>query len=233
MDSWHDMEKCNLIGIVKPTKQTKSNRPFNAHIIQNFILIWLHSEIEEINDNEIHNSITELRRIVNTVIRFTDIDECIDAITNIEDEKVLMIISHESDENIVSVKKLTQQWSKVKDIFSSISSIGGALKQDSQKCDHDSMPISIISTHIEKLNENLNQFETTFMYTQILKEILLTINFNQQHLEDFTNYCRENFVDNAVQLKIIKEFEKDYSNHSPIWWNTQESCLYSILSRAV
>ncbi|CAF4998953.1 unnamed protein product [Rotaria sp. Silwood1] len=130
-------------------------------------------------------------------------------------------------------KKLTQQWSKVKDIFSSISSIGGALKQDSQKCDHDSMPISIISTHIEKLNENLNQFETTFMYTQILKEILLTINFNQQHLEDFTNYCRENFVDNAVQLKIIKEFEKDYSNHSPIWWNTQESCLYSILSRAV
>ncbi|CAF4129566.1 unnamed protein product [Rotaria sordida] len=232
---------------------TKSGRPFNSRIIQNFILIWLHSDIDEMNDNEIHNSITELRRIVNTVITFTDVDECIDSITNIKDEKVLMIISHELDENIVPIvndftqinaiyifsknesqkKKWTQKWSKVKDIFSSISSISHTLKEDSQKCDQDSMSISIVSTHIGKLNENLDQLDSTFMYTQILKEILLAINFNQQHIEDFTNYYRENFVDNVVQLNNIKQFERDYANHSPIWWYTHECCLYSVLNRAL
>ncbi|CAF5024880.1 unnamed protein product, partial [Rotaria sp. Silwood1] len=188
-------------------------------------------------DNEFSNSITELRRIVNTVITFTDVDECIDSMTNIKDEKILMIISHELDENIVPIvhdftqinaiyifsknksqdKEWTQQLPKVKDIFSSISSIGHVLKQDSQNCDQDSVSISIVSTKTGKLNENLDQLDPTFMYTQILKEILLTINFNQQHIEDFTNYYRENFVDNAIQLNNIEQFERNYANYSPIW----------------
>ncbi|CAF1434968.1 unnamed protein product [Rotaria sp. Silwood1] len=164
-----------------------------------------------------------------------------------------MIISHELDENIVPIvhdftqinaiyifsknksqdKEWTQQLPKVKDIFSSISSIGHVLKQDSQNCDQDSVSISIVSTKTGKLNENLDQLDPTFMYTQILKEILLTINFNQQHIEDFTNYYRENFVDNAIQLNNIEQFERNYANYSPIWWYTHDCCLYSVLNRAL
>ncbi|CAF3191984.1 unnamed protein product [Rotaria sp. Silwood2] len=53
------------------------------------------------------------------------------------------------------------------------------------------------------------------MYTQILKEILLTIDFNEQHIKDFTTYYRENFTDNAVQLNNIGELARGYDNHWP------------------
>ena len=37
----------------------------------------------------------------------------------------------------------------------------------------------------------------SFMYTQILKEILLTIDFEQEHINEFLTYCREQFVGNT------------------------------------
>ncbi|CAF4866765.1 unnamed protein product [Rotaria sp. Silwood1] len=271
MDFKHQIENCNLIGIVRPNKQSTSSknlittaiseqtstkpphRPFNSRIIQNFILIWLHSDIDEMNDNEFHNSIIELQRVVNTINTFTDIDQCTDFITDIKNEKVLMIISNEFDQNIVPLvhdliqinsiyifcknklkqKQWTQQWPKVKDIFISISSLCQALKQDAQKCDQDSVSISIISTHSRNLNENLDQLNPTFMYTQILKEILLTINFDEQHIKDFTTYYRENCADNAIQLNNINEFERNYDKYLPIWWYTHECWLYSMLNRAL
>ncbi|CAF1544901.1 unnamed protein product, partial [Rotaria sordida] len=70
-------------------------RPFNSRIVQNFVLIWLHSHIDELNSNDFRNSIVELQRVVNSINTFTDIDQCIDFLTDIKEEKILMIISDE------------------------------------------------------------------------------------------------------------------------------------------
>jgi tetratricopeptide (TPR) repeat protein len=130
-------------------------------------------------------------------------------------------------------KQSAQLWPKVKGIFTAISPICQALKQDVQKCDQDSISISFVSTGCGESNRNLDQLDPTFMYTQILKEILLTISFNEQHIKDFTTYYRENFADNAGQLNNIDKFERDYDNHISIWWYTHECCLYSVLNRAL
>ena len=75
------------------SSSTRPRRPPNARMVQNFHLVWLDGSIDEVNNDDCRNSITKLRQVVNTVNTFTDVDECIDFITDIEEEKAFMIFS--------------------------------------------------------------------------------------------------------------------------------------------
>jgi len=78
----------------KPTKEapsTRLRRPPNARRIQNFLLVWIDGNIDEINNEDCRNSITKLRQVVNNVNTFTDVDECIEFISAIEQQKTFMI----------------------------------------------------------------------------------------------------------------------------------------------
>jgi hypothetical protein len=55
------------------------------------------------------------------------------------------------------------------------------------------------------------------MYTQILKEILLTIDFQPKHLQEFIDYCRDTFSENQDELKNIDKLEQEYRDETPIW----------------
>jgi hypothetical protein len=55
------------------------------------------------------------------------------------------------------------------------------------------------------------------MYTQIMKEILLTIKFEQEHVKELIDYCGDIFDDNETELKKY----------------TYECFPYPMLSRAV
>jgi tetratricopeptide (TPR) repeat protein len=82
-------------------------------------------------------------------------------------------------------------------------------------------------------NKKLDQLDPSFMYTTIMKEILLVINFEQRHFLEFIKYCREVFVDNTSELKNIKKLEQKYRDETPIWWYTYECFLYPMLNRAL
>src|SRR6202044_1830537 len=122
---------------------------------------------------------------------------------------------------------------KVNSVFTDIASICEALKQATQHCDHNSVAISFVKRTDGTLKESLDTLDQSFMYTQILKEILLTIDFEQDHIDEFLTYCREQFVDNGAELKNVDKFEKEYFCHRPIWWYTYQYFLYSMLNRAL
>jgi tetratricopeptide (TPR) repeat protein len=71
------------------------------------------------------------------------------------------------------------------------------------------------------------------MYTQILKEILLTIKFEKEHITEFIAYCREQFAGKEDELKNINKFELEYGPKTPVWWYTYECFLYPMLNRAL
>ena len=226
--------------------------PF-ARNVQNFLLIWLDSNIDVLNNEDCSNTITQLRQIVNTVKTFTDVDQCIAFITNIEEEKVFMIISGALGEVIVprihnmfqidSIyvfcqnesrhKQWAQNWMKIKGVFVEILPLCEELKQAAQQCDQNSISISFVPTNELLSNQNLDQINQSFMYTQILKEILLTIQFDKQSMNDFIIYCREQFIGNSSELNNINKLEQEYSVQKPIWWYTYECFLYSMLNRAL
>jgi hypothetical protein len=227
----------------KPTIEpfnTKPRRTPNARMIQNFHLVWLDATIDEVNNDDCRNSVTKLRQIVNTVNTFTDVAECIDFINGIKEERTFMISSGALGQSIVSVvhdkpqvntiyifcgnkerhEIWAKEWPKIKGVFTDITPICEALKQTAHDCDHNSVSISFAKTTDGALAQNLDTLDQSFMYTQILKEILLTIDFEQSHINDFLSYCHTELAGNTIELENVEKLRKEYHNHQPIWWYT-------------
>ena len=231
---------------------TSSTRPPPARMIQNFHLVWLDGNIDENND-DCHNSITQLRQVVNTVNTFVDVDECIGFVDNIKEETTFMISSGALGQTTVPIVHNKQQvstiyifcgnkarhaiwtkeWTKVKGVFTDIKPICEALKQASRDCDHNAVSISFVGSTNGASSEELNILHCSFMYTQILKDILLTIDFDQGHISDFLTFCRKELAGNSLELKNVDKIQKEYHAHQPIWWYTFQSFLYSMLNRAL
>ncbi|CAF2636615.1 unnamed protein product [Rotaria sp. Silwood2] len=222
-------------------------------IVQNFLVIWLNSNNEEVNENNKHDNLMQLRSVVNTVKTFTNMNRCVDFLTDIQDEKVFMILAASISQYIVPLihdipqlnsiyilsenesidNACIQQWNKVKGVFTKISSICEKLNRATQQFDRNAISISFVPTNYDASNRKLDQLDQSFMYTQILKEILLTIHFDDTNIKDFANYCREQCAENDRKLDAIDKLEHGYHRYTPIWWYSHECLLYSIINRAL
>ncbi|CAF3892383.1 unnamed protein product, partial [Adineta steineri] len=49
--------------------------------------------------------------------------------------------------------------------------------------------------------------------TQILKEILLTITFEEKHITEFVNYYRDRLAKTKYDIRNIEALERDYKEH--------------------
>jgi hypothetical protein len=165
-----------------------SSEPVNRRIamrrhgIQNIGLIWLDA-------NDCNHSISQLRRFVHTFNIFTDVDQCVDFLTEIKEQKVLMIISDDFGQYLVDLihnvpqlnsiyifcksnstyEQWMQKWFKVKGIFTQIDQIFKSLTLTARQYDQDAPSLSFISTSNLR-DQNLDQLDQSFMYTQLLKK---------------------------------------------------------------
>ena len=224
----------------------------DMQMVQNVLLIWLDANIDE-NNSDCQNTISHLRQVINTISIFTDSEKCIDFLDDIADEKACMIISGSLGQRIISrVHDLCQvdsififcanknyheewakNWSKIKGVFTAIQPICDALKQATRQCEQNAISISIMDADDILFNKSLDQLDPSFMYTQIMKEILLTINFEQHHIDDFIQHCHKTLTGNTSELEHVDNLAKTYSQHTPIWWYTLECFLYPMLNRAL
>ena len=80
----------------------------NIKRVQNVLLIWLDSNIDNSN-SDCQNTITQLRRVVNDINTFTNGEQCIEFLESIQDNNVCMIISGSLGPQIVPhVHKMSQ-----------------------------------------------------------------------------------------------------------------------------
>ncbi|CAF3459992.1 unnamed protein product [Rotaria socialis] len=241
-----------ISGDAEKSRDVVGRQRTNISVLKNVVLIWLDEHIDD--NNEIcQNVVTKLRNIINNIITYTDDDQCVQYIDSISNDKVYLIVSSTLGQRVVPYVHLLSQvdsififcgnkkryeqwaknWPKIKGVFMQIAPICEVLKQTSSEYESNAISISFMATNDHETNKNLNQLDCSFMYTQILKEILLTIKFKPEHLEEFINFCREQFAKNDTELKNIKLFEQEYYDHTPIWWYTSECFLYPMLNRAL
>ncbi|CAF4070786.1 unnamed protein product [Rotaria sp. Silwood1] len=71
---------------------SSSVRSRPVRFVQNFLLVWLDTKIDE-NNADFKNSFAQLRNVVNTVEVFTDVDQCFEYMESIKDEKIFLIVS--------------------------------------------------------------------------------------------------------------------------------------------
>ncbi|CAF1355582.1 unnamed protein product [Adineta steineri] len=228
-------------------EDAEGRRRINIQRMQNVLLIWLDSNIDETN-NDCQNTIKQLRRAINDINTFTEGDQCLEFIETIVNKKGCMIISGSLGQHIISRVHIMSQidsififcdnqnyheqwakeWPKIKGVFTDITSICKALKSAAHQCEQNAIPMSFVG-----LNKKLDHLDPSFMYIQLIKEILLSIKFEQKYIQDYINYCRDVFGDDEEEMVHIKQFEDEYYDEPPIFWYTCQMFLYPMLNRAL
>ncbi|CAF1516321.1 unnamed protein product [Adineta ricciae] len=224
----------------------------DSSIVEQFRLVWLDAHLDKSNENVY--LLNYFRRVMKNIDIFTNSEKCIDFLSQIINEQVFMIVSGSLGQNIVprihdmqqlnSIyvyctnesrhEKWTCNWSKVKGIFTKIDSIRIALQRAKRQLNQNSIEISFISIN-ETTVQDVHELEPSFMYTQLLKEILMEINDENdtRAIEELSVYCHNLYADNKVELNNIDQFVREYHDHTPIWWYTYECFLYPMLNRSL
>ncbi|CAF2995214.1 unnamed protein product [Rotaria sp. Silwood2] len=202
-------------------------------IIQNFLLIWMDVDIDQSKDN-CQNTLIQLRSVVNDVTIFSQPDECVDFLTEVDGVKAFLIVASTIGQQIVPLihdvpqldavyifndnkhqnEKWTKEWAKIKGVHTEITPICEALQLVSKQCGQDCIPLSFFTIEEVASNQNLNQLEPSFMYTQIFKEILLDLKYDEQSVKKFTAYCRNGDYGAPA---TINRFENEYYSQLAIW----------------
>ena len=181
-------------------------------------------------------SLEDLHQTVTSITTFTDADECVDFIDEIEEGKVFLIVSGSLGRHVVPCieamsqlesiyvfcdnKVLHEQWAskipKVKGLYTEIEQIYETLQIHSKSCDRAMMPITFKGV------------DTLFMYTQLLKEAILQIeDDHEKSIKEFADYCRDQ---NSLSPLTIKKITEEFFDHSPIWWYTGPYGIFSMLN---
>lgn len=90
-----------------------------------------------------------------------------------------------------------------------------------------------MASNLDDSEKSLNKLEPSFMYTQIFKDIVLTMKDDPEDIKKLAKFCREQYKDNADEIKIIDRFEREYKSSTAIFWYTYECFTYKMLNRAL
>lgn len=234
--------------------QSSSTSSLQNHLLNKFIVIWLDANVN--SGGEIYkNSMNRLQRIASAMQTFTNINDCLQYLDRIKNDKVLMVISNEfvpkiwpkirTMTNIHSMYIISQtgEPEKILDLGTNVikpmptvpEPVRPVIKRDYSSYPQDSLTLSIIPS-LKYTKKNLNTLNRLFTYWMMVRSITGSLSFDRDTEKEairlFMELSREQFSTNANQLKIIDEFELNYHQHSPIWWYTRNCFVKLMLDRA-
>nr|ACD54697.1 TPR repeat containing protein-like protein [Adineta vaga] len=221
--------KEGAVNCKKPYEQQR----LDIEKLETIIVVWLDKHFDE-NHEDCQSTITQLYSYSNDINTFMDNDQCIEFILDIADKNVCMIISGSMVQNLLPCihdiclldsiflyckneeyhQQWFKQWSKIKGVFTDLTSICAALRERTYQCQQNAISMSFVGS-----KKRLDQLDPSFMYTQLIKEIMLTIDFGDKHIKEFIEYC--------------PDLLHQYHQKSPIWWYTNPGVLYTILNCAL
>jgi hypothetical protein len=191
-----------------------------------------------------------LCHIETTIQLFDDAEKCVDFLTDIYDDNVCLILSTSLDKtllpilhelpqlkciyivnhNVQSDRTWINGWTKIKGLSSDFNIVYDQFKQSVRKSEYDLASITITSS---STGDNVNELDSSFMYSQLLKDTVLKIQYDNKSKMDFVEYLRRRYASNPRALKTVLKFEQEYSPQSSIWWYSKEVFIYEPLNRAL
>jgi tetratricopeptide (TPR) repeat protein len=219
----------------------------------NFVCVWLDKKTSRSEDYI--NVQDQLRNVINFFRTFNKANQCVDFTINANNAKIVLITSDEFAEIIIPVihsfeqifsiyiftsnkstnDKWTKDYEKVKGFFNELNFLCHQIKQDIIESRNDSIAISFISS-VDVTSNDVNRQDPSFMYSQLLKEIILNDQKEEKEEEtrrDMLIYCRKVYANSQNTLIILDEFEENYIPELSIYWYTRECFLYQILNKAL
>ncbi|UJR18750.1 hypothetical protein I4U23_005656 [Adineta vaga] len=245
IEKWIDMSPMNK----NESKQSVDTKP----ITKKTVIIVLTSNIDQ-SDLVFQNLNEELQSISSLTEYYTDQDQCIDSLTDMNDVHALIIIYNYPYVDIIPLINFIPQihsiylfyrdhhqlnnenyvigtWNKkVKSVYHHIEQMCYVIKQEFYQLSTDS-PFSFLSSNP---NLSFDELDSSFMYTQLFKEILIGIKHDKNKAKtDFIKYCRDSSTSIDYKSNDVNQFEKEYDENNAIWWYTKASFLYSNVNKAL
>ena len=136
--------------------------------------------------------------------------------------------------NSSQTESWTNKYEKARgNVYPSIQSICEKLKMEATTSDPELLAISFVSQmeiHAD------NRQDPSFMYKQLLKDILLNDNLTDPEdisREQMIQFCRQVYQNNTHELAIIDEFEREFFPEHAFYWYTRDCFLYRMLNKAL
>jgi hypothetical protein len=184
----------------------------------NLIITWLSSSV--INDQDL----ILLKNLGSDVHTFDYADSFADFVTNlIDQQKTIWIVSdslwqsaipllhdvvkihsiyiHSTNEDIYEEMVSQSQFEKVKGVFADLSSIRDVIEKNLLKAERESFSISVFrQDSFDSLSDEntRNRLDSSFMFSQILKNIILKTEFEEKEKQQLLDYLRTRYADNTV-----------------------------------
>jgi len=210
----------------------------------NFTIVWFGDvpNTENLVDSQ-------LQRLINSSKVFNNAKKCVNYIRHANNDSIALVVSNSLTEKILphvhrfpqltsvyiissnvlsTSEKYSVTYSKIKGVFSDTL----VLTKEIRAAETVTTPISISSSN-GALSEDLDTLDPSFMYSQLLKEILFEFDYKEENHRQFVEFCRKYYATDDNQLSVIDEFDHNYKNHSPAWWYTRECFLYKMLNKAL
>ena len=222
--------------------------PQSTRILENCLIIWFCNETSKKYEQERE----QLRKIVYGFKTFTNIDGCIAFITSIQDEKIFLIISDppklvERFQYLSQIEKIYifissyHELNHVKNryldytIMENLTRLSEQLQEDKILCELDLIFVSIVKLSSEKCVSlsNLTKQEATFLFIQMIKEIIYRLKFESGSKDVFIEFCRLPYTNSSEQLSLIDDFAKNYRPNKALYWLTKSCFISQILNRVL
>ena len=158
-------------------------------------------------------------------------------------ERILLIFSGDIDEKLVqSVHDFEQvaaiyilngtgsfndekKMKKVRGNFPSIEQLCRSIRECRRRRENNQEKVTISEA-------NFNGIEPSFIYSQLLKDILLALQYTKNDVNTFAEFAKSQYPTNSAVHRVIEDFQRD-QNYSPIRWYTCESIFYPMLNGAL
>ncbi|UJR16956.1 hypothetical protein I4U23_003854 [Adineta vaga] len=194
--------------------------------LENALVIWLHP-----TSDDIQQSIEQLHQTIGLVEVFNDEESFINHVVDLPDERILLIITKDLSELTIELIRQLPQIDSIylynsKDQTNSISSLrkfkGIALndetlyqllRSDIRRNEYDNVTFNLITSDLSTFsNDQFNRQEAAFMYTQLLKDILIEMKddtLRTQNIEVL--YKLRTFIRN-LHFHLIECYQQQKNN---------------------
>ena len=201
----------------------------SSRLVEDCLVLWLLPA----GSTPPASEVSKLCHVVSTVIVFSERDECLAYIAKIRVEKVFLIVSA-----LDSSLEGARDWPQVEKIYVldscglTLESLCQQLEKDVELCGLDLLLItSSAPPHDDGNSLVAKQQEASFLFAQLMREVLYRLKFENNAKSEFVSFCRLHYAGNPEQLRIIDDFETNYRPQKAIYWLTRSSFIWRILQR--
>jgi hypothetical protein len=224
------------------SRQPPSNQQPNR-IMENCIIVWFLPDSKV----DVENDKIKLRHVISLIKIFNDASECATYITKIRVEKIFLIMPT-MDSLLHSIQCLPQIEKNYifdptfhrnenqplsSNTFYDIELLCKQLHTDVELCELNLIDIVsfAVSTENDSSSNECKKQEASFLYLQLMREILFRLKFENNAKDEFVNFLRTNYADNDEQLRLIDNFETNYRPQQALRWLIRKCFIWKILQR--